>query len=76
MTVTTEQIKTMLQQNHSDVVENGEVEYGTEEWLDILIDVCKLEGRTVTYEDLLSGSVVVDYHELEEAMDELGIEIC
>jgi hypothetical protein len=31
-----EKIKTMLQQNYQDIIDDGEVEQGTEEWLCLL----------------------------------------
>jgi hypothetical protein len=80
-------IKTLIQEEYPEIVEDGDIETGTEEWLFLLQLVYKVYGLNIEdafdiiddenielnqqMEDLGYGPV----SDLEQALEELGVEI-
>ena len=85
-----ENVKTMLQQDYQDIIDDGEVETGTEEWLcllevalkvngvvlDDMYDILNEDEKYIKYPKLkeLDENGYVYVNELNTALEELGVE--
>jgi hypothetical protein len=77
MANTQQKIKNVIVKHYPELVHDGEVEMGTEQWFDLIIEANKIHGVTVTYKDLYNGTKPLSddaYIELMVACEELAIE--
>ena len=78
MANTQQKIKNVIVKHYPELVHDGEVEMGTEQWFDLIIEANKMHGVTLTYKDLYNGTKPLsdDAHiELMSVLEELAIEI-
>jgi ABC-type glycerol-3-phosphate transport system substrate-binding protein len=72
-----EKVRTMIQTKYPDIIDDGEIETGTEEWFDVLIDLGEIYGiKDITYDDLYNNVVPdFDTEPLWVVFEELGVEV-
>lgn len=78
MANTQQKIKNTITKHYPEIINDGEVEMGTEKWFDLIIEANRIHGINVTYQDIYNGTKPLsdDAHiELMAVCEELEIEI-